>query len=72
MGNTRRWGDLSGTQQKAIIAAAAVEVILTTTALLDLRRRPSVQVRGPKPLWALACFVQPVGPVAYLVLGRRR
>jgi Phospholipase_D-nuclease N-terminal len=71
MATTRRWSDLTGTQQKAIIAAAAVEVALTTTALFDLRRRPAAQVRGPKPLWALACFVQPAGPVAYLLLGRR-
>jgi hypothetical protein len=28
-------------------------------------------VRGPKGLWALGCFVQPVGPIAYLTLGRR-
>ncbi len=49
----------------------AVEVALTTTALVDLARRPGTQVRGPKLAWALACFVQPVGPMAYLALGRR-
>ena len=49
----------------------AVEVVLTTTALVDLARRPAAQVRGPKAAWALASFVQPVGPIAYLALGRR-
>jgi Phospholipase_D-nuclease N-terminal len=65
------WSDLSGTQQKATIAAAVVEVALTAKALADLAGRPGGQVRGPKLLWVLACFVQPVGPIAYLTLGRR-
>jgi hypothetical protein len=40
-------------------------------ALRDLARRPKERVRGPKAVWALGCFVQPLGPVAYLVVGRR-
>jgi hypothetical protein len=72
MATKRRWSDLTSTQQKAIIATAAVEVVLTTVALVDLARRPADQVRGPKPLWGLGCFVQPVGPIAYLMAGRRR
>ena len=71
MAKTRRWSDLTSTQRKAIVVSAAVETVLTTVALVDLARRPAAQVRGPKALWALGCFVQPVGPVAYLVLGRR-
>lgn len=54
----------------AIVALASVELALTATALVDLARRPAAQVRGPKALWALGCFVQPVGPVAYLAVGR--
>ena len=63
---------MSTTQRAAIVAGAAVEVVLTTVALVDLARRPAAQVRGRKALWALGCFVQPVGPVAYLTVGRRR
>lgn len=63
---------MSGGQRAAIVAGAAVELVLTTTALVDLARRPASQVRGSKALWALGCFVQPVGPVAYLALGRKR
>lgn len=58
-------------QRVAIATGAAVELVLTTVALVDLARRPAAQVRGSKALWALGCFVQPVGPVAYLTLGRR-
>ena len=72
MATTRRWSDLTSSQRTAVVVLGAVEVVLTTRALIDLARRPSEQVRGPKPVWALGCFVQPVGPVAYLVFGRRR
>ncbi len=68
----KKWEDLSPGQRTAILVAASVELALTATALVDLARRPRERVRGPKPLWALGCFVQPVGPIAYLVCGRRR
>lgn len=67
----RRWSELSSRQRAAIVTGAAVELISTTVALADLVRRPDDEVRGPKALWALGCFVQPVEPVAYLALGRR-
>lgn len=67
----RSWSDLSRTQRRLIIAGGAVESVITTVALRDLARRPGSQVRGPKAAWALGCVVQPVGPVAYLLLGRR-
>jgi hypothetical protein len=68
----KRWSELSPSQRAGIITLGAVEVVLTVAAVRDLRKRPAAQVRGPKPLWGLACSVQPFGPVAYLVLGRRR
>ena len=72
MADKKRWRDLTRTQQTGLVVLGAVEVVLTVTALKDLARRPAAQVRGPKPLWALGCVVQPVGPVAYLTVGRRR
>jgi hypothetical protein len=70
--SSRRWSDLTDGQRVAVIALGGVEVVLTAVALTDLSRRPAAQVRGPKTLWALAAFVQPLGPVAYLLGGRRR
>jgi hypothetical protein len=67
----KRWSDLSEGQRAVIIVGTAIEVVLTTVALADLARRPRAQVRGPKPLWVLGCVVQPAGPIAYLVFGRR-
>ena len=72
MKSNLRWSELSPGQQTATAVAVSVEAALTATALVQLVRRPSSQIRGPKPWWALACFVQPVGPVAFLLWGIRR
>ena len=71
MTRKKRWEDLSSGQRAAVVLASTVEVVLTTVALVDLACRPSRQVRGTKLRWVLLCFVQPVGPIAYLTLGRR-
>jgi hypothetical protein len=71
MEDKKRWSDFSPAQRAAILVGAAIEVVLTTTALVDLAKRPRAQVRGPKLFWLLACVVQPVGPISYLMFGRR-
>jgi Phospholipase_D-nuclease N-terminal len=70
--NRKRWHQLSRRQQRAIVAAVAVQELLSAAALLDLRHRPSTQVRGSKKLWVAAAFVNFVGPLAYFAFGRRR
>jgi hypothetical protein len=67
-----RWSDFTPGQRRAVIGGAVVELFLTTRALVDLARRPGAEVRGPKLMWFVACFVQPIGPIAYLRFGRRR
>ena len=67
----KKWEDFTPGQRRAIVVAASVEVGLTTVALVDLARRPSVMVRGPKLIWIAGCVVQPFGPIAYLLFGRR-
>ena len=67
----KQWSDLSTRQKRAVYVVGAVETALTVLALIDLARRPSDDVRGPKGLWRTAAFVQPVGPVAYFLVGRR-
>jgi hypothetical protein len=71
-GQPKRWSDLSSPQQRAIIGAGVVQTLLAAAALLDLRRRPSEQVRGSKKLWAVAVLVNFFGPLAYFTFGRRR
>jgi hypothetical protein len=68
----KRWEELPRWQQAGIVGLSAVEIVLTTAAVIDLVRRPRKQIRGPKTLWALSLTVQPFGPIAYLALARRR
>ncbi len=67
----RRWSELSPSARRAIVVGSVFELVMTTFALRDLFRRPAAAVRGKKWAWFLACFVQPVGPIAYFVAGRR-
>lgn len=68
----KKWRDLSARQQFAIMVAGLVEIVVTTCAIRDLIQRPKNQVVGSKPLWLAAFAVQPVGPLAYFAVGRRR
>lgn len=68
----KKWSEMSPGQQAAVLTLISVELSLTVTALVDLYRRPADRVRGRKALWVPAIFVQPVGPVAYLVWGAKR
>lgn len=71
----KKWSDLSKRSQRLIIVAAAAETILKAAALIDLRRRPASQIRGPKWVWApVVTLVNAFGgaPIAYFAFGRRR
>jgi hypothetical protein len=67
----RSWEDLTPRQRAVIVAGGAVELVITTVALVDLVRRPKRLVRGPKRRWLMGFAVQPFGPIAYLAFGRR-
>ena len=70
----QRWNDLSPGSRKLIIGVAVAESILKGAALIDLKRRPASQVRGPKWLWApVIAVVNSAGvvPISYFVFGRR-
>jgi hypothetical protein len=71
----RRWSELSDRDKRLIIAGAVFEGLLKIAALVDLKRRPSSQVRGPKGLWAvIVILVNSLGaaPLAYFLFGRRK
>ena len=70
----RRWSDLSERTRRLLTIAAVAEGILKLAALVDLKRRPASQVRGPKWLWATVLAVvgsAGVVPVSYFIFGRR-
>jgi hypothetical protein len=68
----RRWSDLSEGQRRLILVAAIAETVLKAAMLIDLKRRPASQVRGPKWLWAATALINTAGlaPLSYFVVGR--
>jgi len=74
MAARRQWSDLSQRTRRLLIGAAVAEGILKVAALIDLKRRPATQVRGPKWIWAtVLALVGSAGvlPISYFVFGRR-
>lgn len=67
----KRWSELTEGQKRGVVAAGVVQVALLAVAAVDLARRPAEQVRGPKWVWAPALAVNFLGPLAYLLLGRK-
>ena len=72
MAQKKSWGDMTPLQKTLVTVAGFVEVAVTAWCAKDLKQRPAELVRGPQLLWAPALTVQPVGPLAYLLLGRKR
>ncbi len=67
----KRWSELTDGQKRGIVAAGVVQVTLLALAAADLARRPAEQVRGPKWAWVPVLALNFVGPIAYLLLGRK-
>ena len=75
MAARKQWSDLSERNRKLLIAAGIVEGLLKIAALIDIKRRPASQIRGPKWLWAaVVSVVSSAGllPISYFVFGRKR
>ena len=74
MAARRQWSDLSQRTRRLLIGAGVAEGVLKIAALIDLKRRPATQVRGPKWLWAtVVAVVGSAGilPISYFLFGRR-
>jgi hypothetical protein len=72
MADARKWSDLSEGQRNAIKILAVSEFALKILMLVDIKRRPANQIRGPKAAWRLAAAVNTIGPVSYFLFGRKR
>lgn len=70
----RRGPNLSPRTRRLLTVAAVAEAGLKAAALIDMRRRPASQIRGPKQAWAWAMIVNSAGliPISYFVFGVRR
>jgi hypothetical protein len=75
MAARKQWSDLSERTRRLLISTAVAEGILKVAALIDIKRRPASQIRGPKWLWAtVVTVVSSAGavPISYFVFGRRQ
>jgi hypothetical protein len=75
MATKKHWSDLSQRSRRLLIAAGVAEAGLKTAALIDIKRRPASEIRGPKPIWIVAMVL--VGsfgalPLSYFAFARRR
>jgi hypothetical protein len=66
------WKELPSKRKARFIVQALVQLTLTILALRDIRRRPASEIKGSKRLWTVLAFVQPIGPAAYFLFGRKR
>jgi Family of unknown function (DUF5652) len=74
MAARQQWNDLSERDRRLLIAVAVADGALKIAALIDIKRRPASQIRGPKWAWATAvALVNSAGvlPISYFVFGRR-
>lgn len=74
MAASGKWSDPSERTRKLLIAAAVAEGALRVVTLIDIKRRPASEIRGPKWVWATAvAVVSSAGilPISYFVFGRR-
>lgn len=63
---------LSPVKQAAVVAITAWNLWLIVLSQRSLNRTPAEEIRGPKPLWRLACLTNSVGPLSYFRWGRRQ
>jgi hypothetical protein len=59
MAARKPWSDLSERTRRLLIVAGVAEASLKTAALIDIKRRPTSQIRGSKWVWAMVLI--PVG-----------
>jgi hypothetical protein len=67
----RRFRDLSPRSRRLLVALGAVQLSLNVAAQIDISRRMSAEVRGPKVCWRLVSLINVLGPLAYFRWGRR-
>lgn len=63
--------DLSTVQWILVGLLVAAQLTLLIAGLVSVLRTPAERLTAPKVVWALICFVQFIGPIAYFVAGRK-
>ncbi len=68
----KQWQDFTDRQKRGIVVVGVLQLALLAAALIDLRRRPAEDINGSKRLWTMVVFINGIGPIAYVVFGRKR
>lgn len=56
---------------RTLLALSPLHAALAVVTWRDLNRRDDAEVRGSKRLWRLASSADPVGSIAYWLVGRK-
>lgn len=58
---------------KLLLPVIILQALLLIIAIVDIIRRDSSRIRGPKVVWVLiSIFISMIGPLAYLIFGRKK
>ena len=52
-------------------AQGLINLVLMILTVRDIRKRSDDEIKGNRKLWLLAAFAPPIGPIAYLIFGRK-
>jgi hypothetical protein len=74
------WNAMSSGQKGAMAIRILVQIVAISWTLNDIRHRPAEKIKGNKKLWMFLAFssfgnrqvLVPVGPIAYILFGRKR
>jgi hypothetical protein len=61
----------SAARQARMGVQGLINLVLTILTVRDIRKRSDDEIKGNRKLWMLAAFAPPIGPIAYLVFGRK-
>ncbi len=63
--------ELTTAQLVLVILLGTIQLGLLLVGLITLFRTPAERLTAPRIVWVLVCLVQFVGPIVFLVVGRK-
>jgi hypothetical protein len=68
---THQKRELTPPELAGTVILGLIQFAFAALAAWDLAHRPADDVRGPKPAWTAALFINWLGPAAYFLFGIR-
>jgi hypothetical protein len=68
----KRWKGFSPAKAGGAAVRGIFNLALMIWTIRDVRRRRDDELNGNRKIWTLAAFAPPIGPIAYILLGRKR